>query len=386
MGRYRKSALWAIPMVGALLLGACGDDDSSGSGSGGVTIRYFQTGSYMRYLVNSGQVDEGQLDGSYDGTPAVFVSEGGKIAQQGFASAEPYIYEHEVKEWGKPVAFQLVHDAGWQTYAAPLAVRAEEFDGLKDCLAKFVPIVQESVVDFVADPSRVTPIVLDLVEQYDTGWVYSQGVADFSNEQMAKLGLISNGPDDTIGNFDDDRLADFIPKALKVFQADDDKVPDLTAGDLTTNEFIDEGIGLDSPSTDLDTDLSDVCPDTIVIQTDWNPEMEHGALYNMLGDDYTVDTGKKTVKGPLVIGGEDTGIDIEIRVGGPAIGFQDVAVQMQQDPDITMGYVATDEAIKNWNLIKTRAVVAPMEINPQIIMWDPATYPDVQTIADLKDA
>jgi hypothetical protein len=31
-------------------------------------------------------------------------------------------------------------------------------------------------------------------------------------------------------------------------------------------------------------------------------------------------------------------------------------------------------------------VVAPMEINPQIIMWDPATYPDVTTIEDLKDA
>ena len=27
------------------------------------------------------------------------------------------------------------------------------------------------------------------------------------------------------------------------------------------------------------------------------------------------------------------------------------------------------------------AIMAPLEINPQIIMWDPDTYPDVETIA-----
>ena len=32
----------------------------------------------------------------------------------------------------------------------------------------------------------------------------------------------------------------------------------------------------------------------------------------------------------------------------------------------------------------TKAVVAPLNINPQIIMWDPATYPDVKAIKDLK--
>ena len=29
------------------------------------------------------------------------------------------------------------------------------------------------------------------------------------------------------------------------------------------------------------------------------------------------------------------------------------------------------------------SVVAPLEINPQIIYWDPETYPDVETLADL---
>ena len=131
--------------------------------------------------------------------------------------------------------------------------------------------------------------------------------------------------------------------------------------------------------------LADVCPETVVFQTDWNPEAEHGQLYNMVGEGYEVDTSTFRVSGPLVSGGEDTGVKIEIRSGGPAIGFQTVTSQLYADPDILLGYVSTDEAIQNSGEFPTKAVVAPFNINPQIIMWDPATYPDVKAIADLKE-
>ena len=36
--------------------------------------------------------------------------------------------------------------------------------------------------------------------------------------------------------------------------------------------------------------LAGVCPETVVFQTDWNPEAEHGQLYNMVGDGYEVDS------------------------------------------------------------------------------------------------
>ncbi len=52
----------------------------------GVKVRYFGGAAYMDYLIQSGQLDKGQTDGSYDGTPANFVAAGGKDAQQGFAS------------------------------------------------------------------------------------------------------------------------------------------------------------------------------------------------------------------------------------------------------------------------------------------------------------
>src|SRR5690349_1005936 len=91
--------------------------------------------------------------------------------------------------------------------------------------------------------------------------------------------------------------------------------------------------------------LSDVCPSPLVIQTDWFPEAEHGALYQLLGSEYEIDTSAKTVTGPMILsGGEPAGIDLEIRTGGPAIGFSPVSAQMYTDTAIHLGYVSTDEA------------------------------------------
>src|SRR5262245_20383969 len=42
------------------------------------------------------------------------------------------------------------------------------------------------------------------------------------------------------------------------------------------------------------------CPDTVVMQQDWQPESEHGAMYALVGSDKTVDAGAKSVKGSLV--------------------------------------------------------------------------------------
>ena len=69
-------------------------------------------------FVAEGVWSEDQIDPSYDGGPSRFIGEGGRIAQQGFASSEPYAYEHIFTDWGKPVAYQLIHDAGFQNYPA----------------------------------------------------------------------------------------------------------------------------------------------------------------------------------------------------------------------------------------------------------------------------
>ena len=205
----------------------------------GVTIRYFETGAYMQFLLSDGQVEESQLDGSYDGGPSVFIAEGGKIAQQGFASAEPYNYENVFADWGKPVKFELIHDAGWQTYAGPLAVLDSKKDELAACMAAFTPIVQLATVDYINDPATTNTLIVKAVNEFNDFWTYDEALGAASVELQKELGLVGNGPDSTLGNFDEARLEGFIAIAGPVFGTEG-----LTPAKLMTNEYIDESIGL----------------------------------------------------------------------------------------------------------------------------------------------
>jgi hypothetical protein len=211
----------------------------------GVKVRYFQGAAYMDYLIQSGQLDKSQTDGSYDGTPANFVAAGGKDAQQGFASAEPYFYEKVLKDWGKPIAYQLIHDAGWTAYAQSLAATPDNFTKYTDCFKKLVPIIQQSQVDYVKDASKADALILDLVKQYNNGWQYDEGQAKASVELQLQNKLVANSPDGTLGSFDMDRVTKFLATALPIYQAAGAKLKQgVTADDLVTNEFIDPNIHL----------------------------------------------------------------------------------------------------------------------------------------------
>lgn len=210
-------------------------------GAAGITMNVFGGASYLQVFIAEGVVSEEQVDESYDGSPARFIAEGGKIAQQGFASAEPYQYKNEFTDWGKDVAYQLIHDAGFEIYAAPLAIRAEEKDELSACLTEFVPLVQQAAIDFIENGSRAVAIILDTVEKFDDFWVYGEGVANYSIATMKELGLVGNGPDATLGNFDFDRANGVLDKMRN---AGLDIPADLTAEDIYTNEFIDSSIGM----------------------------------------------------------------------------------------------------------------------------------------------
>lgn len=205
-------------------------------------VRYFGGATYIPFLVEAGILTEAQLDDTYDGSPAVFVAEGGAIAQQGFASAEPYIYENEVPEWGKPVAYQLIHDTGFEAYAAAISVKAADFDELTPCMEAITPIIQQAQVDFITNPGATNELILEAVEAFDNGWVYTPGVAEFSVQAQLDNGLVSNGPDSTLGNFDMERVASVVEILVSTNVFPD--AADVTPEDLVTNEFIDESIGL----------------------------------------------------------------------------------------------------------------------------------------------
>ena len=213
-------------------------------GEAGVLVRYFGGAAYMDFFTQTGILSPDQVDGSYDGTPANFVAAEGADAQQGFGSAEPYIYENEIADWGKPVAYAYINDAGWENYAESIATKPENLETYRACFEKLVPIIQQSTVDYVADPDETNALIIEAVETFDNGWVYSQGVADYAVETMQADGLLGNGPDETVGNFDLDRVNELIEKARPVYAALGQEPPeDLTAEDVVTNEFIDENIG-----------------------------------------------------------------------------------------------------------------------------------------------
>jgi hypothetical protein len=215
--------------------------------AGGAVVRYFGGSAYMEYLNAKGTIPAAQSDGSYDGTPASFVASGGKDAQQGFASAEPYIYENEVESWMKPVKYQLVNDLGYQPYQSAMVVRSGDLEADSACLKELVPVLQQAEVDYFADPAPVNTMILDLVQQFDTGWVYSQGVADYSVKTMIDEGIVGNGPNSTIGDFDDARMKTFYDSVLPVFEGlGTPPASGLTVDDIYTNEFIDTSIGLPS--------------------------------------------------------------------------------------------------------------------------------------------
>jgi hypothetical protein len=132
-------------------------------------------------------------------------------------------------------------------------------------------------------------------------------------------------------------------------------------------------------------DLRGVCPDPIVIQTSWDPTAESfGALYALLGPNQTIDSKQKRVTAPLTAQGKDTGVKLELRAGGPAIGFEKATTQLYADPKIHLAVPsATDEVIQLSKSQPTLAVLALVDIDPQIILWDPATHPEWNIIADI---
>ncbi|PIE34873.1 MAG: nitrate ABC transporter substrate-binding protein, partial [Ilumatobacter coccineus] len=208
-------------------------------GTAGIEINLSGSTTFADTFVARGIWSADQINPSYDGSPARFIAEG-NIAQQGFASSEPYNYEKVFEEFGKPVAYQLLHDAGYPAYSQVISVKPSDLDELKPCLERFVPIVQRSVLATAANPDQAIATIVDAVETFDSMWVYDAEIGRYAVDTMTKLGIISNGDDETVGNFDRDRLATIVD----LLREAELPVPDdLNLDDTFTNEFIDPAIG-----------------------------------------------------------------------------------------------------------------------------------------------
>jgi hypothetical protein len=217
-----------------------------GATAGDGKILYFAGGAYMDYLLGKGILQESQVDSNYDGSPGRFVAEG-DLFQQGFATNEIYKYENDIEDWMKPVNFVLVHDSGFEIYQSPLSVRPDDITERADCLAAVVPIFQQAAVDYQTDPGPVNALLEQIVADLnDPAWTLSpEGDAD-AVQKMKDLGLVSNGDNETIGDFDDERTQKLIDEFNPILEdLGVEGVKDgLTAAEIQTNQFLDMSIGL----------------------------------------------------------------------------------------------------------------------------------------------
>jgi hypothetical protein len=208
-------------------------------------VLYFKGDTYMDYLIGSGILRQGQTDPSYDGGSTKFLAGGGQTTQAGFATSEPYIYEHDVPGWNKQMDYALVNDTGYPFYPQALSIRTADKDKLAPCLKKLVPLVQRAQVDFLANPGKTNEFIIKTVKDYNSEfWSYSPGLAAYAIGKM-RQDFVNNGSDRTIGNFEVgriQRLIDIVTPIL-VGQRKPAK-PGLQPGDLYTNEFIDTSIGV----------------------------------------------------------------------------------------------------------------------------------------------
>lgn len=208
-------------------------------------VLYYQGASYMDYLIGKGILKKSQVNGSYDGTPTVFVASGGQDAVQGFATAEPYIWSHDVRTWDKPLKYELIADTGFNFYQQALSVRKNALTSLTPCLKKLVPIMQQAIVDYMANPAPTEKLILQLVTAYNNGWTYTQGTGDYAVATMKKLGIIGNAPDGTLGDFTDSRVQQLINILVPIYAKEGKQtVTGLKPSNIVTNQFVDPSISL----------------------------------------------------------------------------------------------------------------------------------------------
>jgi hypothetical protein len=213
-------------------------------GKTGTRVLYFPGSTYMEYLVDAGILHKSQVEASYDGTPARFIAERGRIVQQGYLTNEVYQYEHELPQWKKQVAWQLVSDAGYPIYPETLAIRPDRRAALAPCLKRLVPMLQRSAVGYASDPAATNALIVQLVKDYDA-YPYSPARAAAATVTMKRYGVLGNGGNTTIGDFDIARVQKTIDIVRPLFAAEKKPIKNgLRPGDVATDEFIDPRIGL----------------------------------------------------------------------------------------------------------------------------------------------
>lgn len=129
------------------------------------------------------------------------------------------------------------------------------------------------------------------------------------------------------------------------------------------------------------TPLADVCPATIVLQNNWWPQADQGWEYQLIGPGGEVDASKFRYAGPL----GSTGVELEIRSGGPATGWTLPPQQLFLDEEILLGVTTTEDSILNH---ADRPITSVFTYNvkpPLALVWGTDEW-DFSSLAEIRDS
>ena len=213
-------------------------------GNAGATVLAFSGAAYLDVLQHRGDLHKDQIDTSYSGDPSRFVAADGNIVSQGFVTGEPYIYEHEVNGWKKPVKFLLL-DKEVPNYQNTLAIRADKLDANRACLQRLVPLLQKASIDYLKNPGPVNAVLTDFTSRIRGGTQITAAAAADAVQKMTSLGIVGNGPDGVFGAYDLNAVQTMIDDYGPVYAARGKAPkPNLSPADLVSNEFVDKSIKL----------------------------------------------------------------------------------------------------------------------------------------------
>jgi hypothetical protein len=198
--------------------------------------------TFGRYLLNNGIPRDAFQEG-YNGDAETFVLHQGRWLNQGSVTSEGYQFAHG-RRWNKPVDFLLLSDMGYPLYPGMVSVATNRLNEMSPCLKALVPLMQRAQIDYITHPAEVN----DTIFRFNEGgfsapwWHTSRELLDAAVVAARTRGIVANGPNKTLGDFDM-RRSDVLLSRLAT-SLDIRAKPNLKSGDVVTNRFIDPAIGL----------------------------------------------------------------------------------------------------------------------------------------------
>jgi hypothetical protein len=138
-------------------------------------------------------------------------------------------------------------------------------------------------------------------------------------------------------------------------------------------------------ATTFTTKLSGVCPNPLVVQTNWLPESDNAALYELIGSGGTMK--QYSYEGPL----GSTGIKLQILSGGPGDGYAPTATTLYTSNPV-VGVTAdltedsTETTLQFSKKFPTIGVDTLQDHDPQILIYSPTKFSNLSTVADMIKA